>query len=243
MARLGGKKPLQLARIGPVEQLRAGRLPRRLSQLIVGLVGYGFSMALMVKASLGVDSWDVLHLGLTRYLPVSFGTVVILVSFVVLVMWIPLRQRPGLGTVCNAVLIGVFTDLGLWLLPSPQMLGVRIAFLVGGIVINGVSGATYIGAQLGPGTRDGLMTGLVTLTGKPIWMIRTGIELLVVIIGFLLGGDLWIGTLAYALSIGAIVGFFLPRLTVRLPNHKDDLYANDSYAVAETAESVRQPCR
>lgn len=208
----------QLANLGPIEQLRAGRLPRRISQLIFGLFLYGFSMGLMIEALLGVDPWDVLHLGLTRYLPMSFGTVVILVSVAVLLLWIPLRQKPGLGTLSNAVLVGIFCDLSLaFLLPTPGSLPLRIVFLAAGIVLNGLAGAIYIGAQLGPGTRDGLMTGLVRRTGRPVWQVRTALEVTVVVIGFLLGGNLGVGTLAYAVSIGPLVQFFLPWVTVRLP--------------------------
>jgi uncharacterized membrane protein YczE len=207
----------QLVGLGPIEQLRAGRLPRRITQLLFGLFLYGFSMGLLIRAVLGVDPWDVLHLGLTRYLPMSFGTVVIVVSIAVLLLWVPLRQKPGLGTLCNALLVGVFVDLSLaFLLPAPDSLPARIAFLVAGIVLNGLAGAIYIGAQLGPGTRDGLMTGLVRRTGRPVWQVRTALEVTVVVIGFLLGGNLGIGTLAYAVSIGPLVQFFLPRVTVRL---------------------------
>lgn len=200
----------------PLGQLRAGRLPYRLAQLMVGLMLYGISISLMLEARLGVAPWDVLHQGVARHIHLSYGVVVIATSFVVLALWIPLKQWPGLGTVANAVLIGVWADVGLVLLPTPHLLAERIAFLVAGIVLNGFAGALYIGAQLGPGARDGLMTGLVARTGLPVWVVRTGIELLVVIGGFLLGGDLWIGTVAYALGIGPLVQLFLPLVTVRL---------------------------
>ena len=141
--------------------MRAGRLGRRLPQLYAGLFGYGFSMAMMIKASLGLDPWDVLHQGLTRYLPFSFGTVTIIVGAIVLLLWIPLRQWPGLGTVSNVFVIGLAADFGLWVLPAPDTLAVRIAFLVVAVVANGLAGAAYIGSHFGPGPRDGLMTGLV----------------------------------------------------------------------------------
>ena len=200
----------------PLGQLRAGRLPRRVTQLMIGLLLYGFSISLMLEAGLGVAPWDVLHQGVARHIHLSYGVVVIGTSFVVLALWIPLRQWPGLGTIANAVLIGVWADVGLALLPTPHPLAERIGFLVAGIVLNGFAGALYIGAQLGPGARDGLMTGLVARTGLPVWVTRTGIEVLVVIGGFLLGGNLWIGTVAYAVCIGPIVQFFLPLVTVRL---------------------------
>jgi len=183
---------------------------------MIGLLLYGFSISLMLEAGLGVAPWDVLHQGVARHIHLSYGVVVIGTSFVVLALWIPLRQWPGLGTIANAVLIGVWADVGLALLPTPHPLAERIGFLVAGIVLNGFAGALYIGAQLGPGARDGLMTGLVARTGLPVWVTRTGIEVLVVIGGFLLGGNLWIGTVAYAVCIGPIVQFFLPLVTVRL---------------------------
>jgi uncharacterized membrane protein YczE len=205
-----------LVRMSPGEQLRAGRLPRRIAQLVIGLFLYGFSMALLIRASLGLDPWDVLHQGLTRYVPLSFGQVTICVSILVLLLWIPLRQWPGLGTVCNAILVGVFVDLSLAMLPPVHGLPARIVLLVSGIVLNGLAGAAYIGAQLGPGARDGLMTGLVARTGRPVWLVRTGLEASVVAVGFLLGGDLWIGTVAYAIGIGPLVQLFLPLVAVRV---------------------------
>lgn len=200
----------------PLGQLRAGRLPYRLTQLTIGLLLYGFSVAMIIEAALGVAPWDVLHQGIARHIHISYGVVVIAVSFVVLALWVPLKQWPGVGTIANSVLVGVSVDIGLAVLPTPHLLAVRAGFLVVGIVLNGFAGALYIGAQLGPGPRDGLMTGLVARTGLPVWVVRTGIEALVVIGGFLLGGNLWIGTLAYAVGIGPLVQFFLPMVIVRL---------------------------
>lgn len=205
-----------LTPLTPAQQLRAGRMPRRVIQLIFGLVLYGVSMAIMLRGTLGIEPWGVLAQGITRHLPFSYGQITIAVSVVVLLLWIPLRQWPGLGTVCNAVLIGIFVDLTLAVLPTPSELPVRITAIACGIVLNGLAGAIYIGAQLGPGPRDGLMTGLVARTGKPVWLVRTAIEVVVVIIGFVLGGDLWFGTVAYAVSIGPLVQFFLPLVAVRL---------------------------
>ena len=207
----------QLPSLTPRQQLRAGRLGRRLPQLYAGLIGYGLSMAMMIKAGLGLDPWDVLHQGLTRYLPVSFGTVTIIIGAIVLLLWIPLRQWPGLGTVSNVFVIGLAADFGLWVLPEPDSLGVRIAFLVVAVVANGLAGAAYIGSHFGPGPRDGLMTGLVARTGGSVRLIRTGIELTVLAIGFLLGGTVGVGTVLYAIAIGPLVQFFLPLVAVRLP--------------------------
>lgn len=200
----------------PREQLRAGRMPRRLAQLFAGLILYGVSMAMMIRGQLGLDPWDVFHYGVAEHLPVSFGVVVIGVGVLVLVLWIPLRQWPGLGTVANAVVIGVVTDLALALLSAPDALWARAALMLGGIVLNGIASAMYIGSQLGPGPRDGLMTGLVRRTGLSVRLVRTFLEVSVLTVGWVLGGVVGVGTVLYALLIGPIVQVFLPRLTVRL---------------------------
>lgn len=191
------------------------RLPRRLVQLVVGLWLYGATMAFMVEAGLGLDPWDVLHEGLTLHVPLTFGQVVIVVGAIVLLAWIPLRQRPGLGTVLNVLLIGIAVDVTLAQLPTPDTLGVRIAFLVVGVVGNGVAGALYIGADLGTGPRDGLWSGIVRRTGASIRLVRTALELTVLVIGFVLGGTVGLGTVLYALAIGPIVQTFLPLVEVR----------------------------
>ncbi len=196
--------------LDPIAQLRAGRLPRRLVQLHVGLTLYGLSMALMIESRLGLDPWDVLHYGIAQHLPVSFGTVVIGVGFLVLLAWIPLRQWPGMGTISNAIVIGLVTDAALALLARPDAMGWRVTFLVAGIVGNGIATAMYIGAHLGPGPRDGLMTGLVRRTGLSVRLVRTTIEVSVLAIGWLLGGVVGVGTVAYALAIGPLVHVLLP---------------------------------
>jgi uncharacterized membrane protein YczE len=192
-------------------------MPRRLLQLAVGLTLYGVSMALMVRGTLGLDPWDVFHLGVARHLPLSFGGVVIATGVVVLLLWVPLRQLPGLGTIANAVLIGLVTDVALALLAAPEQLALRGALLVGGVLLNAVATALYIGSQLGPGPRDGLMTGLVRRTGWSVRVVRTSIELSVVAVGWLLGGVVGVGTVFYALSIGPLVQLLLPRFIVELP--------------------------
>ncbi len=189
-------------------------MTRRLVQLYGGLVLYGFSMALMIESSLGLDPWDVLHEGLAKRLPVSFGVVVIAVGALVLLAWIPLRQRPGLGTVSNVVVIGLAVDASAYVLPEPDAVAVRALFLVAGVVLNGVATAAYIGARFGPGPRDGLMTGLVRTTGQSVRLVRTTIELSVLGTGWLLGGTVGIGTVLYAVAIGPLVHLLLPRLTV-----------------------------
>jgi uncharacterized membrane protein YczE len=191
------------------------RIPRRLIQLYAGLVLYGGSMALMIESTLGLDPWDVFHQGLARRTGLSFGTVTVLVGALVLVLWIPLRQRPGIGTVSNVLVIGPAVDLALFLLPTSAGLPARLAFLAGGIVLNGLATGLYIGARLGPGPRDGLMTGYVALRpGRSIRLVRTAIEVTVLAIGFALGGTVGLGTVAYALAIGPLAHIFIPLFTV-----------------------------
>jgi uncharacterized membrane protein YczE len=206
----------QLSALSPIEQLRAGHLPRRLVQLYVGLFLYGGSMGLMIQGNLGLDPWDVLHSGITKHLNLSFGTVAIAVSFLVLLAWIPLRQWPGLGTISNAIVIGLVTDLTLATVDRPDELWLRIVFMASGIVVNALASALYIGAQLGPGPRDGMMTGLVRRTGRSVRLVRTSIEVTVLAVGWLLGGVVGFGTVAYALAIGPLVHFLLPLFTVKL---------------------------
>ncbi len=203
-----------LAPLTPVEQVRAPRLIRRLVQLVVGLSLYGGSMAMMIRASLGLDPWDVLHAGLARQLPMSFGTMVIVVGFLVLLLWIPLRQLPGLGTVANVILIGLVADVALAALSTPDTLVARLALLLSGVVLNALAGALYIGSQLGPGPRDGLMTGLVRRTGLSVRLVRTSLEVAVLSAGWLLGGAVGLGTVVYALAIGPLVHWMLPWATV-----------------------------
>jgi uncharacterized membrane protein YczE len=196
---------------------RPVRLPRRVGQLYLGLAAYGVSMALLVRSSLGVMPWDVLHQGIARRLGWSLGTVTIVVGVLVLLCWVPLRQRPGLGTVSNVLVIGVVVDAALAVLPAPAALWARTCLAVGGIVLNALATALYIGARLGPGPRDGLMTGLVRRTGGSVRLVRTGIEVAVVLTGWALGGTLGVATVLYALAIGPLVHLLLPRLTVAPP--------------------------
>jgi hypothetical protein len=189
-------------------------MTRRLVQLYAGLVLYGASMALMIRAGLGLDPWDVLHQGIAERLPLSFGMVTIAVGALVLLAWIPLRQRPGVGTVSNVIVIGLAVDAALAVLPAPDALALRVAFMLAAVGLNGVATAAYIGARLGPGPRDGLMTGLVRRTGRSVRLVRTSIEVTVLAAGWLLGGTVGVGTVAYALGIGPLVHVLLPALTV-----------------------------
>jgi uncharacterized membrane protein YczE len=192
--------------------LRRPRIGSRLARLYGGLTLFGVSLALMVRADLGLGPWDVFHQGIADRVGLSIGLVVNLTAVAVLLLWIPLRQRPGLGTVSNVVLVGLVTDATLALLPAPDGLALRGALLVAGIAANAVATALYIGAGLGPGPRDGLMTGLAA-RGHSIRFVRTAIELTVLLIGWLLGGSVGLGTVLYAFTIGPLVGLLMPRLT------------------------------
>jgi uncharacterized membrane protein YczE len=189
------------------------RLPRRLGQLYLGLLAYGLSLALVVEAGLGVAPWDVLHQGLARTTGLSIGTWVVLMSALVLLLWVPLRQRPGLGTVSNAVLVGVSLDASLALLPDLEALPVRLLALVAGVGLNAVATAAYIGARLGPGPRDGLMTGIAA-RGHSVRAVRTALEATVLLTGLALGGTVGVGTLVYALGIGPLVHPLMPAFAV-----------------------------
>ncbi|MEV0155002.1 hypothetical protein AB0H57_14820 [Micromonospora sp. NPDC050686] len=203
--------------MAPIGNLRH-RPARRLTQLYAGLVLYGVSMAMMIRSDLGLDPWDVFHQGLSLRTGLTFGTVTILVGALVLLLWIPLRQRPGIGTVSNVVVIGLVVDATAALLPAGLPLPARIALLLGGIVANGAATGLYLGARLGPGPRDGLMTGFVARRpGRSIRLVRTIIEVTVLILGWLLGGTVGLGTVAYAVSIGPLTQLFLPPFTVAGP--------------------------
>lgn len=190
-------------------------MTRRFVQLFVGLWLYGATMAMLVRSGLGLDPWDVFHEGLALHVPLTFGQVVIAVGAAVLLLWIPLRQRPGFGTIANVIVIGLAADATLAVLPDAGHLAVAVLLLVGGIVGNGVAGAMYVGAGLGPGPRDGLWTGIVARTGASVRLVRTALEVTVVVAGFALGGTVGLGTVLYALMIGPIVQFFLPWFEVR----------------------------
>lgn len=192
-------------------------LTRRLAQLLVGLFLYGIAIAMMVRAGVGLSPWDVLAQGISLTTGIPFGLVTNLVGLVVLAFWIPLRQRPGLGTVLNVLLIGPSAQLGLTVIPEFTVLWAQILLFAGGLLLLAVATGLYIGPRLGPGPRDGLMTGLHARTGKPIWMARTAIEVTVLVIGWFLGGDVGFGTLAFALLIGPLCTVTLPLFALRLP--------------------------
>ncbi len=198
-----------------------GAMPRRLIQLFSGLVLYGVSDSMLLLAGLGVDPWDVLHQGLARRLGLATGTWAIIVGALVLLLWIPLRQRPGIGTLCNVVLIGAVIDAVLATVAPPHSLPVRAAVMLAGVGLNGVATGLYIGAGLGPGPRDGLMTGLAA-RGHSIRVVRTGIEATVLLAGWLLGGNVGIGTVIYAACIGPLAHIFVPLFSRKRPAVADN---------------------
>jgi uncharacterized membrane protein YczE len=170
---------------------------------------------MQIRATLGLNPWDVLHEGLALRTPLSFGLVTAVTGVSVLLLWIPLRQRPGVGTVANVLVIAVAVDAGLALIPEAGSVAGRVALLLGGVLLNGVATAAYVGARLGPGPRDGLMTGLAARTGRSVRLVRTGLEVTVLAAGWLLGGTVGVGTVLYALAIGPLTQAFLPHLVVR----------------------------
>ncbi|MFF3614254.1 YitT family protein [Streptomyces sp. NPDC002580] len=199
----------------PSEAPGPGRLPRRLVQLYAGLALYGASSALLVESGLGLEPWNVLHQGLAELTGLTIGAVSIVVGAAVLLLWIPLRQRPGLGTVSNVFVVGLAMDGTLALLPDAHALAVRIPLLVAGVVLNGAATGLYISASFGPGPRDGLMTGLHRRTGRSVRLVRTVLELTVVTTGFALGGTVGVGTVLYAVAIGPLAQLFLRVFAAR----------------------------
>lgn len=207
---------------------RTRRLPRRLLQLYGGLALYGASCALMVRAGLGLDPWDVFHQGVSERTGLSIGLVVNLTGALVLLLWIPLRERPGLGTVSNALLVGVAMDATLAATGPVHSLVARVPLMVAAVALNGVATGLYVSARFGPGPRDGLMTALHRVTGRSVRRVRTGIELTVLAAGFALGGTVGVGTVVYALAIGPLAQFFLRVFAVPEPPDKPAAGASDA---------------
>ncbi len=212
----GSTRVRELARLGPLQQLRAGRLARRLTQLAVGLILYGVTLAVIIRGAVGNAPWDVLHQGLAEHLPLSIGEAVIVMSLVVLLLWIPIKEVPGLGTIANSLVVGLSADAALSVLETPDSMVARLGLMAGGVLLNAAATALYIGSQFGPGPRDGLMTGLHRRTGVSIRAVRTGLEVTVVVLGFLLGGVVGVGTLVYTLAIGPLVQAMLPHAIVEV---------------------------
>lgn len=194
------------------------RLVRRSAQLMLGLAIMGFAIAFLVIALLGASPWDVLTQGISLHVPISFGAITVVIGAIVLLSWIPLKQKPGPGTIINMLVVGPFADLGFLVIPEADQMWLRICYMLLGVLLGGLSTGMYLGARFGPGPRDGLMTGLHRVTGWPIWVVRTGMEITVVIIGFLLGGVVGVGTVVFALLVGPLVQVFMRVFYISLPS-------------------------
>lgn len=200
-------------------------LTRRILQLMVGLFAYGIGIAFLVRSALGAAPWDVLTQGISHHVPLSFGTITVILSGIVLLLWIPIRQRPGIGTVLNAFMVGPAADVGLAVIPKVDQLWIRFGYIAIGILVIGLATGLYIGSRFGPGPRDGLMTGLHKVTGRPIWVVRAALELTVVAVGWLLGGTVGVGTLAFAVLIGPVCQWFMRVFYVELPTDPETVAA------------------
>ncbi len=233
----------------PLAYVRLGENPlRRLPQLFIGLALYGFSLSLMVRASLGVNPWSVLYEGLEHHTSLSFGTISAAVGVLVLLLWIPLKQRPKFGTVANVIVLAYSSDLGVLVIPRHLGFPARVGLLIGGVLLNGLAVAGYVGARLGPGPRDGLMTGASAATGRSIRRIRTLIEITVLAVGWLLGGSVGVGTVLYAVTVGPTTQFFMPwfayRSTARAadavrPRRRIRLWAHDPRGTPRPTSKTR----
>ena len=211
-------------------------MTRRLTQLIIGLFLYGMGIALIVRGAIGVAPWDVLTQGVDNHTHLGFGLITVILSGVVLLLWIPLRQKPGVGTVLNALLVGPSADVGLALIPADLDLWARILLFAAGLLLLAVATGLYIGAHFGSGPRDGLMTGLHRRTGWPIWIVRTGIELTVLSIGWALGGNVGVGTVLFAVLVGPLCNWTIPFFSIRRPASVDASEEADQRPVAEGAD-------
>jgi uncharacterized membrane protein YczE len=199
------------------QRVRGGRTGRMV-QLLIGLFLYGIAIAMMIRAAVGVSPWDCLAQGLSLKTGLGFGLVTNIVGGFVLLLWIPIRQRLGIGTVLNALLIGPSADVGLSFIAEPSALWLRILLFAGGLLLLAVATGLYLGGRFGPGPRDGLMTGISNKFGWPIWAVRTSLEVTVLAIGWLLGGNVGFGTLAFALLVGPLVNWTMPLFYIR-PRH------------------------
>ncbi|CAN5147851.1 membrane protein [soil metagenome] len=188
---------------------------RRFAQLQIGLLLYGLSIALMVRANLGLNPWSVFHQGLSDLTGLSLGLIVNGVGLLVLLTWIPLRQKPGIGTICNVFVIGTSADAALWMLPPVSGLWLQVLFLIAAIVLNAAATGAYIGAGLGPGPRDGITTGLMRVTGWQVRWVRMGVEATVLALGWIMGGKVGVGTVLFVLTTGPLLQIFLPLFTWR----------------------------
>ncbi|NMA75827.1 MAG: hypothetical protein GX960_00960 [Actinomycetales bacterium] len=214
MLRARGAVPARLDNLALRDQLGVDRLPLRLLQMMAGLTGFGVSLAMLLQSGLGGAPWDVLHAAIADRLGLTVGTVSIAVSFVLLLLWAPLREQVGIGTVANSIWVGVSIDLGMLVLPEARTLLLALLMMIAGVALNGVSGAIYIGAQLSAGPRDGLMTGLGRVLRRPVGPVRIVLEVIVLVSGWALGGPLGVGTVVYAIALGPVIQWTLPYVTI-----------------------------
>jgi uncharacterized membrane protein YczE len=214
---------------------------RRIIQLLLGLVLYGLADSLMIRAAVGVDPWTVFAQGISARTGVGIGWVTNVVGIFVLLLWIPLRQKPGIGTVVNIIVIGPAIELGLRLIPPATGIWAQVLYFGGGLLMVAVGSGLYIGARFGPGPRDGLMTGIHRRTGWPIWIGRTMVEATVLLVGWLLGGNVGLGTLAFALLIGPLCGWTLPLFATHARAKDDATEARLEGTVAPSAPSIDSP--
>jgi uncharacterized membrane protein YczE len=214
---------------------------RRFLQLLLGLFLYGIGISLMVRASVGIAPWDVLTQGISKQSGLSFGLLTNLIGLVVLLLWIPIRQKPGLGTILNVALIGPSAQLGLWLFPHFEGLWQQIPAFVAGLSVLALATGMYIGANFGPGPRDGLMTGLHRRTGWPIALVRTGIEASVLVAGWLMGGDAGLGTLAFALAIGPMCAVTMRWFSAEPPAQPPQSASQPASELAGDADAGPRP--
>ena len=205
-------------------------MPRRVIQLLVGLFLYGAGCALTIEAGLGVDPWTVFAEGLSIHTGIGIGWITNIVGFLVLLLWIPLRQKPGVGTIANILLVGTSIQVVLWIVPPVSGLALQIAVLLAGILLVAIASGLYIGARFGPGPRDGLMTGMNARLGWPIWVCRGVVEVTVLVIGWMLGGTVGIGTILFAALIGPLVHIALPLLDTRRAAAPEDVASRPSAA-------------
>jgi len=215
-----------------VSGLRGRRLPRRILQLCFGVFLYGIGIAFIVRGAIGAAPWDVLTQGISFHVPLSFGVITIIVSAIVLLLWIPIRQRPGAGTIVNALFVGPSADLGFLVIPRTDQLWLQVLYFAIGLTVLAAATGLYIGAHFGPGPRDGLMTGLHQRTGWPIWVVRTALEVTVVAVGWALGGNVGVGTVAFALLVGPMCQFFMRIFAVRLSGGEDPVHSSRPDSVA-----------
>ena len=197
-------------------------MTRRIVQLLLGLFLYGIAIALIVRAAIGVAPWDVLTQGISLKTGWGFGVITIVIGAFLLLLWIPLRQKPGIGTVLNVLLVGPAADFGLWIIPADLDLWARILLFAAGLFALALATGLYLGARFGAGPRDGLMTGIHERTGWPIWVGRTGIEITVLAIGWILGGNVGIGTVLFAVLVGPLCGITIPWFRIELPSDATD---------------------